>query len=76
MICENKMKEKREVRGLKKKKRYKDMTAEEKTEYNNWIADRNSRIAMWISVATILIWVIAYLDKIVLFADYVLSYLH
>lgn len=61
---------------MKKKKRYKDMTVQERIEHNKRIADRNSRIAMWISVATILIWVIAYLDKIVLFADYVLSYLH
>lgn len=59
-----------------KKKKYKDMTTDQKIEYNNRIADRNSKIALLINIVTLLVWIIAYLDEIVSFARYALSYLH
>lgn len=61
---------------MKNKKRYKDMTTEEKIEHDNRVADRNTKIALWITIVTILLWIIAYLDKIVFFVRYVLSCLH
>lgn len=61
---------------MKNKKRYKDMTTEEKIEHDNRIADRSTKIALWISVLTVLLWIIAYLDKIVFFVRYALSCLH
>lgn len=61
---------------MKNKKRYKDMTTEEKIEHDNRVADRNTKIALWITIVTILLWIIAYLDKIVFFVRYALSCLH
>ena len=61
---------------MKNKKRYKDMTKEEKIEHDNRIADRSTKIALWISVLTVFLWIIAYLDKIVFFVRYALSCLH
>ncbi len=61
---------------MQKRKRYKDMTIEEQIDYNYRVADRNSKIALWINVVTIFILLIANLDKIVFFVRYVLSCLH
>lgn len=58
------------------KKRYKDMTDEEKVKYNYEAANRSNKIAAGIWIATALVWIIAYLDEIVSFVRYVLSYLH
>lgn len=60
---------------MKRKKR-EEMTEQERIAYNNKKADNFSRIAICFSVLNILMLILAYLDKIVSFLRYVLSYRH
>lgn len=67
-------------------KEYEGMTFQQKMDYtkemqknidrNNRIANRNSNIALAFTVLSGFLLILAYLDKIVSFAHYVLSYLH
>ena len=62
--------------NMKKRKRYRDMTEEERIEHDNKVIDRNYTIALYFSLLNLFILFIANLDKIVSFGRYVLSCLH
>ena len=58
----------------KTRKRYKDMTTEEKTEHNLKIANRLDKASTVLIVINVLILVLVRLDDIVAFLNYLLSY--
>ena len=57
-------------------KKYKDMTREERIDRYYKNADRHSKIALCIVLLNIPLFILAYLDKIVLFLKHLISYLH
>lgn len=54
-----------------KRKKYEEMTISEYIDYNNRKADKISKVATCFSIVSVLMLILAYLDKIVLFLRYV-----
>lgn len=59
-----------------RKKKYKDLTMEEQTVYNYKIIVRRSKWVAFLCCLNMLMIILAYLDKIIFFVYFAISYLH
>ena len=59
-----------------RKKKYKDLTMEEQTVYNYKIIVRRSKWVVILCCLIMIMIILAYLDKIIFFVYFAISYLH